>query len=145
MDFHIRFGTAHRRLTRPAHSSCPYPGDEWRKLPPRHQQEGAAATGPGAKPKHQTKETSPPKHESAWKHEINRGFIAPFLLTRSVHFHAAIWHNLSPPLTTAFDRSSSWQFEASPTGRLRRVILHLSHSMTLARLLDTTPPSLLTT
>src|ERR1700681_415355 len=45
--------TAHRRLTRPAHSSCPYPGDEWRKLPPRHQQEGAAATGPGAKPKHQ--------------------------------------------------------------------------------------------
>src|ERR1700726_2483361 len=26
-----------------------------------------------------------------------------------------------------------------PTGRLRRVLLHLSHSMTLARLLDTTP------
>src|SRR5450830_835502 len=32
-----------------------------------------------------------------------------------------------------------------PTGRLRRVLLHLSHSMTLARLLDTTPPWLLTT
>src|ERR1017187_10969274 len=32
-----------------------------------------------------------------------------------------------------------------PTGRLRRVLLHLSHSMTLARLLDTTPPSLFTT
>jgi hypothetical protein len=31
--------------------------------------------------------------------KINRGFIAPFLLTRSVHFLAAIWHNLSPPLT----------------------------------------------
>src|ERR1700726_2668978 len=28
-----------------------------------------------------------------------------------------------------------------PTGRLRRVLLHLSHSMTLARLLDTTPHS----
>jgi hypothetical protein len=28
-----------------------------------------------------------------------------------------------------------------PTGRLRRVLLHLSHSMTLARLLDTTPQS----
>src|ERR1700726_5133210 len=28
-----------------------------------------------------------------------------------------------------------------PTGRLRRVHLHLSHSMTLARLLDTTPHS----
>jgi hypothetical protein len=31
--------------------------------------------------------------------KFNRGFIAPFLLTRSVHFLAAIWHNLSPPLT----------------------------------------------
>ena len=31
--------------------------------------------------------------------KINRGFIAPFLLPRSVHFLAAIWHNLSPPLT----------------------------------------------
>src|SRR5674476_388900 len=39
------------------------------------------------------------------------------------------------------------QFSLKPpsTGRLRRVLLHLSHSMTLARLLDTTPPSLLTT
>src|SRR5450759_5348635 len=53
---------------------------------------------------------------------------------------------LTMTFTTAdFVRSSSWQFEASPTGRLRRVLLHLSHSMTLARLLDTTPPSLLTT
>src|SRR5674476_1180231 len=39
------------------------------------------------------------------------------------------------------------QFSLKPpsTGRLRRVLLHLSHSMTLARLLDTTLPSLLTT
>src|SRR6516225_3929329 len=47
--------------------------------------------------------------------------------------------------TAAFDRSSSWRFEALPTGRLRRVLLHLSYSMALSRLLDTTPPSLLTT
>src|SRR5580704_17448608 len=33
----------------------------------------------------------------------------------------------------------------SPTGRLRRVLLHLSYSMALSHLLDTTPPSLLTT
>src|SRR5580700_10751123 len=33
----------------------------------------------------------------------------------------------------------------SLTGRLRRVLLHLSYSMALLHLLDTTPPSLLTT
>jgi hypothetical protein len=33
----------------------------------------------------------------------------------------------------------------SPTGRLRRVLLHLSYSMALSHLLDTAPPSLLTT
>ena len=33
----------------------------------------------------------------------------------------------------------------SPTGRLRRVLLYLSYSMALLHLLDTTPPSLLTT
>src|SRR5215469_3170027 len=33
----------------------------------------------------------------------------------------------------------------SPTGRLRRVLLHLSYSMALSHLLDTTPPSLFTT
>src|SRR6516165_6842976 len=36
-------------------------------------------------------------------------------------------------------------WKPSPTGRLRRVLLHLSYSMALSRLLDTTPPSLLTT
>ena len=47
----IRLGTAHRRLARPAHPSCPHLGDERRKLPARHQQEGTAAIGSGAKPK----------------------------------------------------------------------------------------------
>jgi hypothetical protein len=32
----------------------------------------------------------------------------------------------------------------SPTGRLRRVLLHLSYSMALSHLLDTTPPRLFT-
>src|ERR1700738_3606664 len=67
--------------------------------PPARRRSGDRPRGKAKTPKYKTKETSPPKHESAWKHEINRGFIAPFLLTRSVHFHAAIWHNLSPPLT----------------------------------------------
>jgi hypothetical protein len=31
--------------------------------------------------------------------------------------------------------------EPPPTKRLRRVLLHLSYSMTLSRLLDTTPPA----
>src|ERR1700730_1655353 len=53
MDFHIRLGTAHRRLARPAHPSCPHLGDERSKLPARHQQEGTAAIGSGAKPKNQ--------------------------------------------------------------------------------------------
>src|ERR1035437_2009149 len=47
--------------------------------------------------------------------------------------------------TSDFVRSSSWQFEASPYRTAPKGPPHLSHSMTLARLLDTTPPSLLTT
>src|ERR1700731_42079 len=54
--------------------------------PPARRRSGDRPRGKAKTPKHKTKETSPPKHESAWKHEINRGFIAPFLLTRSVHF-----------------------------------------------------------
>src|SRR5208283_2002224 len=67
--------------------------------PPARRRSGDRPRGKAKTPKHKTTETSQPKHESPRKHEINRGFIAPFLLTRSVHFHAAIWHNLSPPLT----------------------------------------------
>ncbi len=32
---------------------------------------------------------------------VNQGFAARYLLTRLVPFYAAIWHNLSPPLTVA--------------------------------------------
>src|ERR1700693_1474140 len=67
--------------------------------PPARRRSGDRPRGKAKTPKYKTKETSPPKHESVWKHEINRSFIAPFLLTRSVHFLAAIWRNLSPPLT----------------------------------------------
>src|SRR5208283_4152590 len=70
--------------------------------PPARRRSGDRPRGKAKTPKHKTTETSQPKHESPRKHEINRGFIAPFLLTRSVHFHAAIWHNLSPPLTPGF-------------------------------------------
>ena len=35
---------------------------------------------------------------SVW-HDSQTGLRGPFLLIRLVHFHAAIWHNLSPPLT----------------------------------------------
>src|SRR5208283_5519246 len=78
--------------------------------------------------RHQTKETPPSKHESAWKHEINRGFIAPFLLTRLVHFLAAIWHNLSPPLTPP-DRSYRCEYcrraaGAFPSGPIVVCYLH---------------------
>src|ERR1700736_1755886 len=94
--------------------------------PPARRRSGDRPRGKAKTPKHKTKETSPPKHESAWKHEINRGFIAPFLLTRWVHFHAAIWHNLSPPLTLIsalrylFRIGAITDFESPCTTRLGR-------------------------
>ena len=45
---------------------------------------------------------------------------APFLLTRLVHFHAAIWHNLSPSLTVtratrgATSAALSWEGRWQP-------------------------------
>src|SRR5208282_2992155 len=44
--------------------------------------------------------------------------------------------------TTAdfFPEAAHGGLKPPPTGRLRRVLLHLSHSMTLARLLDTKTP-----
>src|ERR1700730_3930524 len=124
MDFHIWFGTAHRRLTRPAHSSCPYPGDEWRKLPPRHQQEGTTAIGSGAKPNPKDTKRRRPRHQNMNRHgstKINRGVIAPFRLNRSVHFLAAIWHNLSPPLTAGHlhARSGRNAIQSLSQGKIR--------------------------
>ena len=66
-----------------------------------------SAQGQSETPKHQTKETSPPKNKSAQKHENKPGLQSPFLLTRPVHFHAAIWHNLSPPLTPIKNRDGT--------------------------------------
>jgi hypothetical protein len=57
-------------------------------------------TGMAKIQKHQTKEILPPKSKiSTKKNKNNTGLQSPFLLTRLVHFLAAIWHNLSPPLT----------------------------------------------
>jgi hypothetical protein len=43
-------------------------------------------------------------------------------------------------ITMAFDHSNSWQFETSPYRAVSKgAHLHLSYSMTLARLLDTSP------
>jgi len=48
--------------------------------------------------------------------KISRGFIAPFLLTRSVHFLAAIWHNLSPPLTDDAQRQDcAYELRSNPS------------------------------
>src|SRR5476651_2803343 len=47
----------------------------------------------------QTKEILPPNCKSVQKNKNNSGLQSPFLLTRLVHFQAAIWHNLSPLLT----------------------------------------------
>src|SRR5712671_6563498 len=95
MDFHIRLGTAHRRLARPAHPSCPHLGDERPKLPARHQQEGTAAIGSGAKPKNQNTKRRRARHRHLSRHKntiINRGFKAPF--------SQPDWYNISPPFGT---------------------------------------------
>jgi IstB-like ATP binding protein len=57
--------------------------------------------------KRQAKETPPPKYKSARKHENKPGLHSPFLSTRLVQYLAAIWHNLSPPLTPRWPRWKS--------------------------------------
>src|SRR5450631_2139388 len=57
----------------------------------------------------QTKEILPPNCKSVQKNKNNSGLQSPFLLTRLVHFQAAIWHNLSPLLT----QSNAGQGEAA--------------------------------
>src|SRR3984893_10016566 len=74
--------TAHRRLARPAHPSCPHPGDQRPKLSARHQLEGTAAIGPGAKPKPENAKRRRPRHRNIIRHEstkINRA-SQPFSL-----------------------------------------------------------------
>jgi len=104
MDFNIRLGTAHRRVARPAHPSCPHLGDERRKLPARHQQEGTAAIGSGAKPKPENAKRRRPRHRNINRHgstKINRA-SQPFSLNPTgtlsrrplAHFVSAI-DNLS--------------------------------------------------
>src|ERR1700757_3641836 len=53
-------------LARSAYPSRPHSGNEWRKLPARHQQEGAAAISSGAKPKSENT-----KRRRAYHQKIN--------------------------------------------------------------------------
>jgi hypothetical protein len=59
-----------------------------------------SAQGHGQNPKIPNEGELPPKNKSAQKHENKPGPQSPFLLTQLVHFLTAIWHNLSPPLTS---------------------------------------------
>src|SRR5438270_7792138 len=83
MDIHIRFGTAHWRIARPPYPSCPHSGDEWGKLPPRHQQEGAAAIDSGEKPKSENAKRRRSHHQNINQYqstEKNAGASQPFSL-----------------------------------------------------------------
>ena len=64
--------------------------------------EGAAATRSGAERKRENTQRRRRYHRNLNRHRASNnkpGLRSPFLLTRLVHFHAAIWHILSPPLT----------------------------------------------
>src|ERR1700724_2071952 len=100
MDFHIRLGTAHRRLARPAHPSChilEMNGQSYR-LATSKKAQPRSAQGQSQNPKTPS-EGAPPKYKSARKQENKPGLHSPFLSTRLVQYLAAIWHILSPPLT----------------------------------------------
>src|SRR5882672_1148219 len=56
----------------------------------------------------------------------------------------ALSHLLDTILPQLLTGAAHGGLKPSPTGRLRRVRLHLSYSMALSHLLDTTPPPLLT-
>jgi IstB-like ATP binding protein len=56
-----------------------------------------SAQGHGQNPKTPTEGDPAAKCKSAQKNKITPSFKAHFLLTRPVHFLAAIWHNLFPP------------------------------------------------
>jgi hypothetical protein len=72
--------------------------------------------------KPQIKEIPKPKYKLQRSTKISRGLQSPFLLTRLVHFLAAIWHNLSPPLTFRwFDPPAPPRVLPPPT-RLRGVL-----------------------
>src|SRR6266436_8931721 len=55
----------------------------------------------------------------------------------------ALSHLLDTILPQLLTEAAHGGLKPSPTGRLRRVLLHLSYSMALSHLLDTTPPRLL--
>src|ERR1700730_12293376 len=50
--------------------------------PPARRHNGDRLRGKAKPQRHQTKETPPPKHESAWKHENKPGLHSPFSLNQ---------------------------------------------------------------
>src|ERR1700730_10437249 len=71
-----------------------------------------------AKPRrHQTKETPPPKHESAWKYENKPGFHSPFSLNQIgtlslrhlAQFVSAIDTPIGPGGVSCIDSRMRWQ------------------------------------
>src|ERR1700731_3509670 len=50
--------------------------------PPARRHNGDRLRGKANPQRHQTKETPPPKHESAWKHENKPGLHSPFSLNQ---------------------------------------------------------------
>ena len=92
----------------------PHSGDERRQLSSRDSQEGATAQCRRARRKPKNQGRSRRRHLTAARIEArfatlrapqcvrqpnSQGLHGPFLSTRPLHFYAAIWHNLSPPLT----------------------------------------------
>src|ERR1700730_15573042 len=70
----------------------------------------ATATSSRAWPKSKNTKRRRSRRQSLNQYKNNTGLQSPFLLTRLVHFLAAIWHNLSPPLT----HESAWKHENKP-------------------------------
>src|SRR5450432_4133944 len=119
MDLGLRIRAADRRVDRSPHSSpCPYSGDERRKLSARDKQKRSARARSTDKYDRQNNSRGRRRrgtpirrrqHGAMLRYATHASMLAakenktrargPFLSTRPVHFHAAIWHIFSPPLT----------------------------------------------
>jgi hypothetical protein len=90
--------------------------------PPARRHSGDRLGGKAKKPKYKTKESPSQSFKSTQisrhKHNHKPGLQSPLLSTRLGQYLTAIWHNLSPPLTT-----SRLNRTASPDGKARALTL----------------------